>query len=119
MLISIAMVQQSFKQVLLLAYGTNHPKLQPASRVNFCTGICFASACVCALQEYMAGGDLKSMVMEAMTRPFDPPYSKAHAFTWAMQVNQLSTPLAALADVVCVCLGMLMCSCCGGGWGYG
>jgi serine/threonine protein kinase len=36
----------------------------------------------------MAGGDLKALVMSAMTTPFDPPYSKPQAFTWAMQIAE-------------------------------
>jgi serine/threonine protein kinase len=36
----------------------------------------------------MAGGDLKALVMEAMTRPFDSPYTKSHAFAWAMQIAE-------------------------------
>ncbi|KAF6253037.1 kinase-like domain-containing protein [Scenedesmus sp. NREL 46B-D3] len=39
-------------------------------------------------QEFMAGGDLKALVMTAMGMPFAPPYSKAHALTWAMQVAE-------------------------------
>lgn len=36
----------------------------------------------------MAGGDLKALVMSAMTTPFDPPYSKPQAFSWAMQIAE-------------------------------
>lgn len=35
----------------------------------------------------MAGGDLKAKVMAAMAQPFDPPYTKMHALTWALQVT--------------------------------
>jgi hypothetical protein len=38
-------------------------------------------------QELMAGGDLKDLVTEAMTRPFNPPYSKVDALRWAMEVG--------------------------------
>ncbi|KAI8465382.1 MAG: hypothetical protein J3K34DRAFT_396170 [Monoraphidium minutum] len=37
------------------------------------------------VQELMAGGDLKELVMDAMARPFNPPYTKADALRWAMQ----------------------------------
>lgn len=40
------------------------------------------------LQEFMAGGDLKELVLSAMSRPFDPPYNKPQAFTWAMQIAE-------------------------------
>jgi serine/threonine protein kinase len=36
----------------------------------------------------MAGGDLKALVMEAMVQPFEPPYTKTHAFAWAMQIAE-------------------------------
>jgi hypothetical protein len=35
----------------------------------------------------MAGGDLKALVTEAMTRPFDPPYTRADALRWGLQVR--------------------------------
>ena len=41
------------------------------------------------VQELMAGGDLKALVLKAMARPFDPPYSKADALRWAMQVGRM------------------------------
>lgn len=36
----------------------------------------------------MAGGDLKALVSAAMARPFDPPYTRADALRWAMQVAE-------------------------------
>lgn len=38
-------------------------------------------------QELMAGGDLKGLVLEAMARPFDAPYSRADALRWAMEAR--------------------------------
>jgi hypothetical protein len=35
----------------------------------------------------MAGGDLKALVLAAMARPFDAPYSRADALRWAMEVR--------------------------------
>lgn len=40
------------------------------------------------VQELMAGGDLKCLVAEAMTRPFDSPYTKVDALRWAMQIAE-------------------------------
>jgi serine/threonine protein kinase len=50
----------------------------------------------------MAGGDLKGLVMTAMGTPFAPPYSKAHALGWAMQVAE------ALHYLHCVCSPMII-----------
>jgi serine/threonine protein kinase len=54
------------------------------------------------LQEFMAGGDLKALVMSAMGMPFAPPYSKSHALSWAMQVAE------ALHYLHCVCRPMII-----------
>ncbi|WIA29400.1 hypothetical protein OEZ86_011904 [Tetradesmus obliquus] len=40
------------------------------------------------VQEFMAGGDLKALVMAAMGSPFAPPYSKAQALAWALQAAE-------------------------------
>lgn len=36
----------------------------------------------------MAGGDLKALLLDAMVKPFDPPFTKPQAFTWAMQIAE-------------------------------
>ncbi len=50
----------------------------------------------------MAGGDLKQVVVSAMARPFDPPYTKTAALSWAMQVAE------ALHYLHCVCCPMII-----------
>eukprot|EP00775_Hariotina_reticulata_P010407 gene10407-10565_t len=54
------------------------------------------------VQEYMAGGDLKAVVMAAMSRPFDPGYTKVQALDWAMQVAE------AMHYLHCVCRPMII-----------
>ena len=36
----------------------------------------------------MEGGDLKAVVLSAMTNHFNPPYSKGDALTWAMHIAE-------------------------------
>lgn len=50
----------------------------------------------------MAGGDLKQLVISAMSRPFDPPYSKTQAIKWAMHIAE------ALHYLHCVCTPMII-----------
>ena len=39
-----------------------------------------------AVQEYMAGGDLKTLLLDHMRDPFARLYSKVHALGWALQI---------------------------------
>lgn len=50
----------------------------------------------------MAGGDLKQLVLGAMSKPFDPPYNKSQAFKWAMHIAE------ALHYLHCVCTPMII-----------
>lgn len=50
----------------------------------------------------MAGGDLKQLVIDAMSHPFDPPYSKTQALRWAMHIAE------ALHYLHCVCTPMII-----------